>query len=74
VVATLLGFLVIWVELWTQPHLGAEHILTREYLPTVLVNSVVAAVITPVVVRFWEPLHDFFGQPQAAPPGRPGVD
>ena len=63
VVATVLGFLVIWVELWTQPHLGAEYILTREYLPTVVVNSVVAAVITPLVVRFWEPLHEFFGQP-----------
>jgi LytS/YehU family sensor histidine kinase len=62
VVATVLGFLVIWVELWTQPQLGAEYILTREYLPTVVVNSVVAALITPLVVRFWEPLHDFFGQ------------
>jgi LytS/YehU family sensor histidine kinase len=67
VVATLLGFLVIWVELLTQPDLGAEHILTREYLPTVLVNSVVAAIITPLVVRFWAPLHDFFEQPQAPP-------
>ena len=63
VVATLLGFLVIWVELWTQPELGAEHILIREYLPTVLVNSIVAAIITPLVVRFWAPLHAFFGQP-----------
>jgi hypothetical protein len=62
VVATVLGFLVIWVELWTQPQLGAEYILTREYLSTVVVNSVVAALITPLVVRFWEPLHDFFGQ------------
>jgi LytS/YehU family sensor histidine kinase len=61
VVATVLGFGVIWVELWTQPHLGGEYILTREYLPTVVVNSAVAAVITPLVVRFWEPLHDFFG-------------
>ncbi len=63
VVATVLGFLVIWVELWTQPHLGAHYILTREYLPTVIVNSVMAAIITPLVVRFWEPLHDFFGRP-----------
>ena len=37
-----LGFLFIWVELWTQD-LTFEFILTREYLPTVVVNSVVAA-------------------------------
>lgn len=61
VVATVLGFVWIWVELWTQG-LSFEFILTREYLPTVVVNSVVAAVITPLVVRFWEPLHSFFGE------------
>jgi hypothetical protein len=61
VTATVLGFLLIWVELWTQD-LSFEFILTREYLPTVVVNSVVAAVITPLVVRFWEPLHSFFGE------------
>ena len=60
-------------RLTLQPDLGAEHILTREYLPTVLVNSVVAAIITPLVVRFWAPLHDFFEQPQA-PPVHANVD
>lgn len=69
VTATVLGFLLIWIELITQPDLGQssgvstfEYILTKEYLPTIVVNSVVAAVITPLVVRFWEPLHDLFGQ------------
>ncbi|HEX2194265.1 MAG TPA: ECF transporter S component [Candidatus Limnocylindria bacterium] len=62
VTATVLGFLVIWLELWTQPELGFDYILTREYLPTVVVNSVVAALITPLVVRFWDPLHEFFGR------------
>lgn len=59
VVATVIGFLFIWVELATQPELGFEYILNREYLPTVAVNSIFAAIATPLLVLAWEPLrHD----------------
>lgn len=61
VLATVIGFLVIFVEVWTQS-LSVQEILTTEYVPTVLVNSVMAALITPIVVHYWSPLHDFFGR------------
>jgi uncharacterized membrane protein len=57
VVATLIGFGFIWVELATQPELGFDYILTREYLPTVIVNSLFAAIATPLLVLAWEPLR-----------------
>ena len=58
VIATALGFGLIWIELVTQPELGAEYILTREYVPTVVANSIVAAIITPLLVLGWEPLRE----------------
>jgi energy-coupling factor transport system substrate-specific component len=61
VLATVMGFLVIFVEVWTQD-LTVQEILTTEYIPTVLVNGVMAAVITPIVVHYWWPLHAFFGR------------
>lgn len=57
VIATVIGFGFIWLELVTQPELGFEYILTREYLPTVIVNSLFAAVATPLLVLAWEPLR-----------------
>lgn len=58
VVATVLGFGLIWIELITQPHLGADYILNREYVPTVFANSIAAAIITPLLVLGWEPLRE----------------
>jgi uncharacterized membrane protein len=67
VVATVIGFGFIWIELVTQPELGAQHgtttaayILSREYLPTVIVNSVIAAIATPILVLAWEPLREHY--------------
>lgn len=57
VVATVIGFLFIWVELVTQPELGSAYILNHEYLPTVAVNSLVAAIVTPLLILGWEPLR-----------------
>lgn len=58
VLATVLGFGFIWIELITQPELGADYILNREYVPTVVANALVAAVVTPVLVLGWEPLRE----------------
>jgi hypothetical protein len=57
VVATGIGFLFIWVELWVQPNLGADYIFREEYLPTLIANSAVAVILTPVLVLAWEPLR-----------------
>jgi energy-coupling factor transport system substrate-specific component len=57
VIATVIGFGFIWIELVIQPELGANFILTREYLPVVLGNGIAALVVTPILAIAWAPLE-----------------
>ncbi|HEX2141293.1 MAG TPA: ECF transporter S component [Candidatus Limnocylindria bacterium] len=58
VAATMLGFGFIWIELVTQPEMTPRQILLTEYIPVVVGNSLAAAVVTPVLVLAWRPLHE----------------
>jgi energy-coupling factor transport system substrate-specific component len=58
VAATMLGFAFIWIELVVQPEMNAQQILTTEYVPVVVGNSLAAAVMTPVLVLAWRPLQE----------------
>jgi energy-coupling factor transport system substrate-specific component len=62
VVATLIGFLFIFVELVTQSEMGFNAILTEEYIPTVIANSIAAAIVTPILVLAWEPISAQMGR------------
>jgi energy-coupling factor transport system substrate-specific component len=62
VVATVVGFLFIFVELVTQPELGFNTILTAEYIPTIIGNSIAAAIVTPILVLAWEPISAQMGR------------
>lgn len=62
VVATVLGFLFIWIELITQPELGFNTILTAEYIPTIVSNSIFGAILTPILVYAWQPLSERLGR------------
>ncbi|HEX6139615.1 MAG TPA: ECF transporter S component [Candidatus Limnocylindria bacterium] len=62
VVATVLGFLLIFIELVTQPELGFNTIVSAEYIPTVIGNSIAAAIVTPILALAWEPLRDQLGR------------
>lgn len=62
VVGTVIGFLFIWIELIIQPELGFNTILTAEYIPTVIGNSIAAAIVTPILVYAWEPLREQLGR------------
>jgi energy-coupling factor transport system substrate-specific component len=62
VVGTVIGFLFIWIELIIQPELGFNTILTGEYIPTVIGNSIAAAIVTPILVYAWEPLREQLGR------------
>jgi energy-coupling factor transport system substrate-specific component len=52
------GMLFIFIELRIQPQLGFEYILTQEYIPTVIANSIAAIVVTPILVLAWDPLAE----------------
>jgi energy-coupling factor transport system substrate-specific component len=62
IIATVLGFLLVFLGLILQPELGFNTILTTEYIPTIVANSIAAAVVTPILVLAWEPLREQIGR------------
>jgi energy-coupling factor transport system substrate-specific component len=62
VVATIIGFLLIFIELVTQQEMGFNAILTTEYIPVIIVNSIAAAIVTPILVFAWEPIREQLGR------------
>jgi len=62
VVATVVGFLLIFIELVTQQEMGFNAILSEEYIPVIIVNSIAAAIVTPILVLAWEPLREQLGR------------
>src|SRR3990172_9432325 len=58
----LVGFLFIWIELIIQPELGFNTILTGEYIPVIVGNSIAAAIVTPILIYAWEPLREQLGR------------
>lgn len=62
VIATVIGFVVIFLGLVVTPELSFNTILTTEYFPVILANSIAAAVVTPILVFAWEPLREQLGR------------
>ncbi len=62
VVATLIGFLAVFLGLVLTPELDFNTILTTEYIPVVIANSIAAAIVTPILVLAWEPISAQMGR------------
>lgn len=62
VVATVIGFLAIFLGLVLTPELDFNTILTTEYIPVVVANSIAAAIVTPILVLAWEPISAQMGR------------
>jgi energy-coupling factor transport system substrate-specific component len=62
VVATIIGFIAIFLGLIVTPEMSFNAILTTEYLPVILANSIAAAVVTPILVLAWEPIREQLGR------------
>lgn len=62
VIATVIGFIVIFLGLVVTPEMSFNAILTTEYIPVVVANSIAAAVVTPILVFAWEPLREQLGR------------
>jgi len=62
VVATVIGFLVIFLGLVLTPELDFNTILSTEYIPVVIANSIAAAIVTPILVLAWEPISAQMGR------------
>ena len=62
VIATVIGFIVIFLGLWVTPEMDFNAILTTEYIPVIVANSIAAAIVTPILVFAWEPIRDQLGR------------
>ena len=62
VIATVVGFIVIFLGLVVTPEMSFNAILTTEYLPVIFANSIAAAIVTPILVFAWEPLKEQLGR------------
>lgn len=62
VIATVIGFLLIFIGLIVTPELDFNTILTTEYIPVIVANSIAAAVVTPILVLAWEPMREQLGR------------
>jgi energy-coupling factor transport system substrate-specific component len=62
VIATVIGFIVIFLGLVVTPEMDFNAILTTEYIPVIVANSIAAAIVTPILVFAWEPLRDQLGR------------
>jgi energy-coupling factor transport system substrate-specific component len=56
-VATIVAFSFIGIEMIIQDF-TLQRILNEEYIPTVIANSAVALLATPILVLAWEPLRE----------------
>ena len=62
VIATVIGFIVIFLGLIVTPEMSFNAILTTEYIPVIVSNSIAAAIVTPILVLAWEPLREQIGR------------
>jgi energy-coupling factor transport system substrate-specific component len=62
VVATVVGFLFVFLGLIVTPEMSFNAILTTEYIPVVIANSIAAAIVTPILVLAWEPISAQMGR------------
>lgn len=62
VIATVVGFLLVFLGLIVTPELDFNTILTTEYIPVIVANSIAAAVVTPILVLAWEPIKEQLGR------------
>lgn len=62
VIAIVIGFLFVFTDLFlgTAENVGAA--FADNYWPVVLSNSIVAAILTPVLVAAWDPIKESIGR------------
>ncbi|MET1232638.1 MAG: ECF transporter S component [Candidatus Limnocylindrales bacterium] len=61
VVATIVGFLFVWTDMVTGG-MDFNAVLTTEYIPVVVGNVIVTAIVVPILVFVWEPIKERMGR------------
>jgi energy-coupling factor transport system substrate-specific component len=61
-VAIVIGFLIVFSDIWlgTAENVGVA--FGSNYLPVVIANLIVAVVLTPILVAAWDPIRESIGR------------
>lgn len=62
VIAIVVGFLFVFTDMFIGTADSVATALTANYLPVIIANSIVAAILTPILVAAWEPLKESMGR------------
>jgi hypothetical protein len=62
VVAIVIGFIVVFSDIWlgTADDFGVA--LTANYLPAILTDGIASAILVPLLVAAWEPIREAIGR------------
>jgi uncharacterized membrane protein len=61
VIATLIGFIFIWTDMALSGY-DFNTVLTTEYLPVIIGDVIVTAIVVPILVFIWEPIKERMGR------------
>ena len=62
VIGILIGFLVVFLDLFIGTADSFGTALGSNYLPVIIGNSIVSAILTPVLVAAWQPVRESLGR------------
>lgn len=62
VLAVAIGFLFVFTDLVLGTAENFEAALTANYVPVLVGNAIVAAILTPILVAAWDPLREQMGR------------
>lgn len=62
VIAVAVGFLFIFTDMFLGTADSFGTALTANYLPVLIANAIVVAILTPILVAAWDPLRESMGR------------
>ena len=60
--AVIVGFIFVFTDMWLGTADSFNTALVDNYLPVVISNVIVAAILTPILVAAWEPVRESMGR------------
>jgi energy-coupling factor transport system substrate-specific component len=61
-VGVVIGFLVVFTDIWLGTADSFSVALSDNYIPVVVSNLIVSVILTPILVAAWEPMRESMGR------------
>jgi energy-coupling factor transport system substrate-specific component len=62
VIAVIVGFIFVFTDIWLGTAENFSAALADNYLPVVIANVIVSAILTPILVAAWDPVRESMGR------------